>query len=307
MGYLCGDWEFTEKCSELFLQGKKVDDVITVDLPHTVKELPLQYADEREYQMISGYRKLLTINREPGMRYILHFEGAAHIAEVFASGTKIAEHRCGYTAFDADITDHIGEDGQCLVAVRLDSTENPSIPPFGFVVDYLTFGGIYRPVELLEVPEISIRDVFVSTPDTAAVYTEVYITGTGERLRDCSCSVDILDAEGNPVVSDIPALFDDDPGLSQEHVSKLTPMLPDPVSPGFRVIRMSCEAHVENTKLWSCETPYLYTLRARLFVKPREREEHEFTAHCLSCGHCRPPAHCLCLPASYRLPVRECS
>ena len=151
MTYICNDWEFTEECSEAFLRGEAVEGAVTVDIPHTVKELPLQYADEKSYQMISGYRKLINLKKEPGMRYILRFEGAAHIAEVYANGVKIAEHRNGYTAFSADITDYIrtknadtdsaestgnesgininmAEDGDCLVAVRLDSTENPAVP-----------------------------------------------------------------------------------------------------------------------------------------------------------------------------------
>jgi beta-galactosidase len=45
--------------------------------------------------------------------------------------------------------------------VRLDSTERPDIPPYGGVVDYLTFGGIYRDVSLRYVEPVHIADVFV--------------------------------------------------------------------------------------------------------------------------------------------------
>ena len=168
MTYICRDWEFTENCTEEFLCGGDAAGIVKVDIPHTVKELPLQYADEQAYQMVSGYRKHITVKKEPGMRYIVRFEGAAHIAEVFVDGEKAAEHRNGYTAFTVDITRYLADSG-CLVSVRLDSTENPAIPPFGFVIDYLTFGGIYRPVELLEVPETSVEDIFVSTPSAGTV------------------------------------------------------------------------------------------------------------------------------------------
>lgn len=30
------------------------------------------------------------------------------------------------------------------LAGKLDTSENPAVPPFGFVVDYLTYGGLYR-------------------------------------------------------------------------------------------------------------------------------------------------------------------
>ena len=39
-----------------------------------------------------------------------------------------------------------------VLAVDVDSTERPDIPPFGYEIDYLTFGGIYREVALRIVP-----------------------------------------------------------------------------------------------------------------------------------------------------------
>ena len=297
MAYICRDWEFVENCTEEFLCGGDVDGIVRVDIPHTVKELPLQYADEQAYQMVSGYRKCITVKKEPGMRYILRFEGAAHIAEVFVNGEKVAEHRNGYTAFTVDITRHLaamggehaaadGEPSQgsgaageetcgCLVSVRLDSTENPAIPPFGFVIDYLTFGGIYRPVELLEVPETSVEDVFVSTPSAGTVQAEIYITGPLDPSKNYSCYADIIDPDGNVVRENIPAHFDDDPAISQERALKLTGELPASCAEGGKTVRMSLEAGISGAKLWSPESPYLYTLRAKLCITPADGKAHK--------------------------------
>ena len=239
MSYICRDWEFVENCTDEFLRGDAVEGIVMVDIPHTVKELPLQYADEQSYQMVSGYRKLLNIKKEPGMRYVLRFEGAAHIAEVFVNGEKVAEHRNGYTAFTADITRFIGTDGGCLVSVRLDSTENPAIPPFGFVIDYLTFGGIYRPVELLEVPETSVEDVFISTPSVNTIQAEIFITGPLDPAKNYTCYADIIDPDGNVVRDNIPAHFDEDPAISQERALTLSGELPASYAEGGRTVRMS--------------------------------------------------------------------
>ncbi len=275
MTYICRDWEFVENCTYEFLRGDVVDGIVKVDIPHTVKELPLQYTNEQAYQMISGYRKMLSIKKEPGMRYVLRFEGAAHIAEVFANGEKVAEHRNGYTAFTADITRFIGADGGCLVSVRLDSTENPAIPPFGFVIDYLTFGGIYRPVELLEVPETSVEDVFISTPSVNTVQAEIFITGPLDPAKNYTCYADILDPEGNVVRDNIPAHFDEDPAISQERALKLSGELPASYAEGGRTVRMSLEAGISGAKLWSPESPYLYTLRAKLCITPTDGKAHK--------------------------------
>ncbi|MCR5428441.1 MAG: glycoside hydrolase family 2 protein [Lachnospiraceae bacterium] len=274
MAYICRDWEFVENCTESFLKGDAVDGIVKVDIPHTVKELPLQYADEQAYQMVSGYRKHITVKKEPGMRYILRFEGAAHIAEVFVNGEKAAEHRNGYTAFTVDITRYLADSG-CLVSVRLDSTENPAIPPFGFVIDYLTFGGIYRPVELLEVPDTSVEDIFVSTPSAGTIQAEIYITGPLDPSKNYSCYADIIDPDGNVVRENIPAHFDDDPAISQERALKLTGELPESRAEGGKIVRMSLEAGISGAKLWSPESPYLYTLRAKLCITPADGKAHK--------------------------------
>ena len=140
---LCNDWEFTPEWFDGFALGEGTG--VPVRLPHTVKEVPLHYADSQTYQGFCGYRKVLTLGRElAGKHIFLQFDGAAHIASVFLNGRELVEHRCGYTGFRVEITEAavLGEDN--LLAVRLDTTENPEIPPFGHVIDYLTYGGLDR-------------------------------------------------------------------------------------------------------------------------------------------------------------------
>lgn len=83
-----------------------------------------------------------------GKVILLKFDGAAHEATVYLNGKELATHKCGYTAFTVDLTSEIkyGEDNEIIV--KLDSRESLNIPPFGFVVDYLTYGGLYREVTL---------------------------------------------------------------------------------------------------------------------------------------------------------------
>ena len=47
------------------------------------------------------------------------------------------------------------------VTVVVDSRESNNIPPFGNVIDYMTFGGIYREVYLSVGEKTHISDVFV--------------------------------------------------------------------------------------------------------------------------------------------------
>ena len=56
---LCNDWEFTEQWSEAFLRGE--GPAKPVRLPHTVREIPLHYAGQQDYEMVCGYRRKLSI------------------------------------------------------------------------------------------------------------------------------------------------------------------------------------------------------------------------------------------------------
>ncbi len=187
---LCRAWEFTENWSEAFGRGEGRCEA--VELPHTVKELPLHYADSQHYQMICGYRRVLEVTPEmAGKRLFLQFDAAGHIATVYVNGAELATHRCGYTAFRVEITDAV-KPGENLVAVKLDTTENAAVPPFGFVIDYLTYGGLYREVWLDVREQSMICDVYVTTPTTQSLHLEI----TAENAADCVYLVEVRDENG---------------------------------------------------------------------------------------------------------------
>ena len=50
-----------------------------------------------------------------------------------------------------------------ILVVKVDSRESLNVPPFGFVIDYMTYGGIYRDVYIDVKNPTYIEDVFVST------------------------------------------------------------------------------------------------------------------------------------------------
>ena len=200
-------WQFVTEWSEDFLNGKVRGE--TVRLPHTVKEIPLHYASPAYYEMVSGYRRELEILPEyKDKRLFLRFDGAAHIADIYVNGWKLAEHRCGYTAFEVEITDYISFDGPNTVCVRLDSTENGTIPPFGFVIDYLTYGGLYREVWLDVRPKTYIADVFVTTPKTDRLHAEITTEGEEKVLKLISKVMDgetcLAEAAGKTIDLSIP-------------------------------------------------------------------------------------------------------
>ena len=163
--YLNNDWKFTTSFKDDLIQDNTgMEGLEDVRLPHNVKELPFNYFSEEDYQMVSGYARKVSLSPEwKGKSFFVTFEAVAHEATVYINGTQAAIHRCGYTAFTVDITPYVGFDVDNYIVVKVDSRESLNVPPFGFVVDYLTYGGIYREVYLDVVDAVSIKDVFVKT------------------------------------------------------------------------------------------------------------------------------------------------
>lgn len=141
------NWEFVFSYKEGFERGEGECDGI-VRLPHTCRETPFDYFDESCYQTVCAYRRMVKIPQGADHhRAFLVIGAAAHCARVFVDGQQVGdEHLCGYTAFETDITKHLTEGKESLVCIVVDSRETRNVPPFGNVVDYMTYGGLYREV-----------------------------------------------------------------------------------------------------------------------------------------------------------------
>ena len=187
---LCNGWEFIPDWNDAFMTG--AGEGVAVRLPHTVKECPQHYTDSDAYQGVCGYRKKLRPGEElAGKRLFLQFDGAGHIATVYVNGMEVGHHRCGYTSFRVEITDAVILGQENLIAVKLDTTENGEVPPFGFVIDYLTYGGLYREA-WLDVKERScIEDLYITTP----TLTTLKIKPTLRNAQGCILLVELLKGE----------------------------------------------------------------------------------------------------------------
>lgn len=148
-----------------------------ITLPHTTRIVPHHNFDVDEYAFVSTYRKRFRLP-EPrqGRRVWIDFDGAMIASTVSINGYTFPEFRGGYVPFSFDITDYVNDDGENLLTLRLDSTERKDIPPFGYVVDYLAFGGIYRDVHLRYVTPCHLRDVVVRTFDVLAETQRVEVS-----------------------------------------------------------------------------------------------------------------------------------
>ena len=189
-------WEFTEHFDDF-------SDPVTVSLPHTCRETPYDYFDESAYQMVCGYRRRIAAPEEwAGKRVFLCVGTAGHSAEVFADGVKVGEHRCGYTAFRVELTDALKLGGETELTIKVDSRESQNIPPFGYVIDYMTYGGLYREVWLEVVEPTYLDDVFVRAAASGVLHGTVTLGGEmreglalRQRVEDSGKTTAITGAE----------------------------------------------------------------------------------------------------------------
>ena len=217
------DWLFTSDYDAGF------DNAETVRIPHTVREIPYNYIDCQDYQMLCGYKKSFFVPEDwQGKRILLRFDGAAHDATVYCNSKLAAHHACGYTAFTADLTEFLKFGQENTVTVRLDTRENLNVPPFGFVIDYLCYGGLYRDVELEVRNSTYIKNVLIENTGLRDISVSI---DTSDKLKVGKLVAEIFDADGKVAASAMGAKF------------KLT---------------------VPDGKLWSPDNPYLYTLKAKI-------------------------------------------
>ena len=123
----------------------------------------------------------------------MDFEGAMTASTVWINGERLGEYKGGYTPFSFDLTPHVDFDGENVLAVDLDSSERPDIPPFGYQIDYLTFGGIYREVSLRIVPATFIENVFAKTKDVL----------TDHPSLDVDCYIQHSEASREPLTLEV--------------------------------------------------------------------------------------------------------
>lgn len=225
------DWEFVP---EYLADSTNWENAQKVRLPHTVQEVPQHYFDEGLYQKNCAYRRNVFAPQDwAGKHLLMTVEAAGHSAWVYLNGQQIAEHHCGYTAFTVDLMPwlNLGEDN-CLL-IRVDSREQQNLPPFGNVIDYMTFGGLYREVYADLKEDAYIRDVFVQPHrETADIYK---------------------------LVGEVTCENADDACVIRQSLRKLGGTQVKAFADGKTSHRIS------NVKEWTPETPELYILRTELY------------------------------------------
>ena len=197
-------WLFSKTCTEAPCALPTGADWEPVTLPHTWNTTDGQMG--RPYERgACWYVREIPLLSQPVQkrRTFIEIGAAAMYSQVWFNGQKICEHGSGYSGFRVEITDLLQE-GQNILAILCDNTYSDAHYPQ--MADFIFYGGLYRYVKMICVPEscISLEDhggsgVYIdSTPvdKNAKVKVRTLISNPADHM---TVSVSILD--GNNVVA----------------------------------------------------------------------------------------------------------
>lgn len=244
--YLNYDWLYKSDYKDEYLaKDFKAESFESVDIPHTNKELPFNCFDERDYVFESTYIKKIFIKDEyQGKKLFLDFEGVMIYADVFCNGKLICSHKGGYTFFEVDITEFVNYGQDNTIVVKVDSTERKDIPPYGNVVDYLTYGGIYREVSLRVVEKSYVKNLYIKTLDCL------------EKIKKVSANV-VIEAEYD---CDMKIEFNFTDELMKNQIESKV------VNAKKGENKVILDINTENVELWNINNPKLYEAFVRVSI-----------------------------------------
>jgi beta-galactosidase/beta-glucuronidase len=163
----------------------------------------------------------------------LVFEGLDTYAEVYINGQKAGQHHYGYTPFTVDITKYLKKDKKQVneVLVKVDNSQQPNCR-------WYSGSGIYRHVWLETMPALHIAEdgVFVTTPEVSNNKAKVQVEVTMQNESN-NYQQGVVEVEGQQQQVSLKA------GESKAITFTYT---------------------INNPKLWSPESPYLYETQAKL-------------------------------------------
>ena len=226
------------------------------------------YTGPQMYRGIGWYRTHFPIDAKyQGKKIFIDFDAASLVADVWVNGTHIGQHKGGYTAFSYDITANVTVGGDNVLAVKVNSANDPKVAPwmqtpFGLYptsYDYAVYGGIYRSVWITVTDQAKVEATFVSTPNVSAASSQVRVktevTNYAVASQSVTLTTTIIDSSGS-VVSTMTNTQSINAG--QLYTFDQTTSIP-----------------ISNPHLWSPASPYLYNVHSALTASGAEIDQFD--------------------------------
>jgi len=160
-------YRYTPRLDGFFLDKKQShkSELIEYDFDTSpVLQVPGDWNSQRDdlflYEGSIWYRKKFELHPQKGKRYFVHFGAVNYYARVYLNGHLLGSHTGGFTPFQFEITNFLKTNDENSLVVQVDNKRKAEgVPTLN--TDWWNYGGITRPVDILETPQTFIRDYFV--------------------------------------------------------------------------------------------------------------------------------------------------
>ncbi len=220
--------------------------------PHANAISKHAYQYESVFRFVSWYRRHFTPPASyGGKRFLLEFQAVSINAVVYVNGTKVGEHKGGYTPFTIDISDKVTVGQDNVIAVQVDSKLQSGVPPEGGSLDFMIYGGIVRHVNLFVTDPLHIDWVFIATqnpiqtaPTAPALIAKTRVVNSSASAKSCKVVTNVVD-DGNTIVA----------------TATTTQDIPASGSTTFE----QTTSAIANPRLWDVDHPNLYKVYTQVF------------------------------------------
>ena len=235
------DWRFIQK--DAGLPQSFPEDWTKINLPHTWNAVDGHDGNGKYDRGKYWYAKSFATPKQPlaGGKVYVEILAAGQQATVYVNGTEVTYHEGGYSIFRADITKLCREEEENLLVIACSNEYKDSVYPQS--ADFTFYGGLYRGVNLISVPETHFDLDFYGGPGIkvtprpcdcggAVFEIESWVTNPDE---DFTVMYSIVDVDGIEVAGAARPADD----------TKVTIYVPD-------------------AEKWDIDNPYLYQVTATL-------------------------------------------
>ncbi len=185
-------------------------------------------------------------------RYFIEFDGVYMNSSVYLNGHLLGTRPYGYSSFEYDLTPYLNLDGDNVIAVNVDNTDQPNSR-------WYSGCGIYRHVWLTKTHRVHVAhwgthvDARVEGRKAQVGVTVTVVDEQKEKGLKASVRNTLLDASGKRVASKTSAVqLKGKADIAQTLV-------------------------INNPKLWSVEHPYIYKVKTEVLVGSRVVDTYETT------------------------------
>lgn len=229
-------------------EGRSIPVDFSFDQWETIK-VPSSWNTQKEkyfyYEGSAVYTRKFSFESKDEERIFIKFGAINYDAKIFLNREYLGYHKGGSTPFYIEVTDKLQESNRILVVANNTRKRN-QVPNEN--TDWFNYGGIYRDVELIRVPQTFIKKFhvhLVPSTDFSSIEVEIAVDGNEHdgiayiSIDELSISypIEVKAGRGNAIIRATPELWSpENPKLYAVTLTYLNDCVHENI--GFREIRV---------------------------------------------------------------------